>query len=220
MATAAQTIARVKIYIEDPTEKFFDLSDYVRVYNDALDEISESTEVYESSVYVKRRKWAVYTDLRGALPPTFLRVTAVWNPNTQKWLDPITVRELDETVGRNWEEHEDQTRWWFMRGLWYLGAYPVAGDDVSPLKVYYASLMPHVEEQGGLVSGLTTTPDLPPDFNEAIENYMMYELLGERKEVDKSLEYFKRFQAQLPALKDVADNRMRRDRTPRMGSRR
>jgi hypothetical protein len=220
MSTAAQTIARVKINLEDPDEKFFTVDDYVRAYNDALDEISEATEIYENNVYVKRRKWAVYTDLRGALPPSALRITSVWNPNSQKWLDPITVRELDDTVGRHWETRSDQTRWWFMRGLWYLGAYPVAGDDCSPLKVYFSALMPHVAAHGGLVTGLSSSPDLPSDFHEAIENYMMYELLGERKEIDKSLEYYKRFQAQVPLLKDVGENRMRRDRTPKMGLRR
>lgn len=220
MSTAAQTIARVKISLEDPQEKFFTVDDYVRAYNDALDEISEATEIYESSVYVKRRKWAVYTDLRGALPPTALRVTAVWNPLSQKWLDPTTVRELDATVGRHWERQSDQTRWWFMRGLWYLGAYPTAADDTSPLRVHFSALMPHVEALGGLGSGLTTSPDLPPDFHEAIENYMLYELMGERKEVDKSLEYYKRFMAQIPLLKDMGENRMRKDRTPKMGARR
>jgi hypothetical protein len=220
MSTAAQTIARVKVSLEDPQGKFFTTDDYVRAYNDALDEISEATEIYESSVYVKRRKWAVYTDLRGALPPTALRVTAIWNPLSQKWLDPTTVRELDATVGRHWERSADQTRWWFMRGLWYLGAYPVASDDTSPLRVHFSALMPHVKALGGLGSGLTTSPDLPPDFHEAIENYMLYELMGERKEVDKSLEYYKRFMAQIPLLKDMGENRMRKDRTAKMGARR
>lgn len=219
MSTAAQTIARVKVNLEDPQGKFFTVNDYVRAYNDALDEISEATEIYESNVHVKRRKWAVYTDLRGALPPTALRITAVWNPLSQKWLDPTTVRELDATVGRHWERNQDQTRWWWMRGLWYLGAYPIASDDTSPLRVHFAALMPHVQPTG-LSAGLGSSPDLPPDFHEAIENYMMYELLGERKEVDKSLEYYKRYSTQLPLLKDIGENRMRKDRTPKMGARR
>jgi hypothetical protein len=220
MSTAAQTIARVQVNLEDPAEKFFKISDYVRAYNEALDEISEATEINESSVYVKRRKWAVYTDLRGALPPVALRITSIWNPLSQKWLDPTTVRELDETVGRDWERRTDQTRWWFMRGLWFLGAYPAPGDDMSPLRVHFSALLPHIVQEGGLVSGLSSSPNLPPDFHEAIENYMMYKMLVERKEVDKALEYYKRFSAQIPSLNDVGSNRMRRDRIAKMGARR
>lgn len=220
MATAAQTIARVKTFLEDPTEKFFKMADYVRAYNSALDEISETTEIYESSIYAKRRKWAVYTDLRGALPPKALRITSIFNPATQKWLDPTTVRELDASVGRHWEPQIEQTRWWFMRGLWYLGAYPAAGDDMSPLKVYYSALLPHIRLNGGLSSGVASSPDLPPDFSETIEDHMMYEMLVDRKEVDKSLEYYKRFIEMVPTLKAIGDSRMRKDRTPKMGARR
>jgi len=220
MDSAAQTIARVRSDIEDPDNKFFADEDYVRAYNDALDEISELTEINESYVYVKRRKNSVYTDLRGIMPPTFLRITSVYNPNSGKWMDPITVRELDNTVGRHWEERPDTSRWWFMRGLWFLGSYPIPSDDVSPLKVWYTALLPHVEETGGLISGTSTSPDLPPDFTVAIENYMMYELLAERKETEKSLEFYRRFEDHMNPLKDIAENRMRRDRTPRIGARR
>ena len=219
-ATAAQLITRVKGSIEDPNDKFFGTEDYVRVYNDALDEISELTEINESSIYVKRRKSAVYTDLRGILPPTFLRVTSVWNPATGKWLDPLTVRELDDTIGRHWEERPDSSRWWFMRGLWFLGTYPVPSDDATPVKIWYTSLLPHVDAAKGNVGGTSGAADIPPDFDVMIENYMMYELLAERKEVDKSLQFYQRFTTQVGQLKGIAEARMSRDRTPRMGAKR
>jgi hypothetical protein len=71
-----------------------------------------------------------------------------------------------------------------------------------------------------LSSGLTSSPDLPPDFADAIENYMTYELMAERKETDKSLEFYRRFLLTIPTLKDIGENRMRRDRIPKMGARR
>ncbi len=221
MSTAAEAIERVRIAIEDPDGKFFELEDFVRVYNDALDEISEITEVYESHVYVKRRKFALYADLRGVLPPTFLRITSVYNPHSGKWLNPTSVRELDSSIGRFWERRAEHSRWWFMRGLWFLAAYPVPEDDMHPLKIWYTSLLPHVEINGGKVSGTGNTPDLPPDFHTAIENYMMYALLAERKEADKALSYYQRFTDQiLPSLRDMAENRMQRDRPAKMGARR
>lgn len=220
MTTAAQTIDRVRTSIEEPDSQFFETSDYVRAYNDALDEVSELTEINESYIYVKRRSGSLYTSLQGILPPTFLRVTSVYNPSSGKWMDPTTIRELDLSLGRDFESRADESRWWFMRGLWLLGAYPVAGNDSSPLKVWYCSLLPHIEEDGGNVSGLGSSPDIPDDYNPALENYMMYQLLSERKEVEKSLEYYRRFSDQITGLKDIAENRMRRDRIPRIGARR
>jgi hypothetical protein len=219
-APATEIIERVKLAVEDTDGKFFTLDDYVRVYNDALDELSEATEIQEGSVYVKRRKWAMYTDLRGVLPTTALRVTSVWNPSSSRWLDPTSVRELDANIGRDWERQVTTSRWWFMRGLWFLGVYPVAGDDISPVRVHFSYLIPHIEAKGGLSTGLTTSVDLPPDYDEIIEYYMTYALLAERKEVDKSLEFYQRFMSGVPALRDLGENRMRRDRIPKMGARR
>ena len=220
MATARQIIERVQASVEDPENKFFTTADYVRAYNDALDEISEITEINESYVYVKRRKDALYADLRGILPPTFLRITSVWNPGSGRWCDPTTTTTLDTTIGRFWERRTDTSRWWFMRGLWFLGSYPVPADDVSPLKIWYTALLPHIKEAGGQTSGLDSSSALPPDYDTAIENYMLYELLAERKEADKSLEFYQRFTSQVQSLKDLAENRMRRDRVPKMGARR
>lgn len=221
MDTAAQTIANVRLRLEDPDGRFFEPADYVRSYNDALDEISEQTEICESSVYVKRKKWAVYVDLRGILPPNYLRITAVWNPNTSKWLDNTTVRELDNTLNRSWETNIGSTRWYFMRGLWFMGCYPIAGDDASPLRIHYTKTLDHIVLSDSPNTGIESRPlDLPDDFSVAIEHYMMYDLLAERKEFEKSLEYYSKFAEQLPQLKNLAENRMRRDRRPSMGARR
>lgn len=220
MDTAQQIIDRVLVRLEDPDNRFFSTADLVGAYNDALDELSETTEVNETYVVVKRRKWAPYIDLRGYLPPDALRVTAVWNMNTSKWLHPTTPRELDDTVGRQWEWKPDQSRWWWMRGLYFLGAYPVPGDDVSPLRVHYASLLPHVEEAGGLATGLTQRAPLPPDFADPIEHYMMYTLLAQRKETQKSLSFWQRYKEHEDELSNIARNRMRRDKSPLMGARR
>lgn len=221
MASPAAIISRVKIAIEDQGGDFFSMKDYVDAYNEALDEIAEITEINEQRVYVKRRKWAVYHDLRGCLPPTALRITGVWNPSTNRWLDPTTPRELDQSVGRLWEHAiSTQTRWWFMRGMHIMGAYPAAGDDISPLRIHYTALLPHAQIHGGLVTGLSAPADLPADTDDVVEFYMMYYLLTARKEIDKSLVFYKRFVDAMPALRDLAENRMRKDRIPKMGARR
>jgi len=199
---------------------FFDDDDYVLAYNDALDELGDATEVHEIYVTVKRRKWAVYADLRSVLPTTVLRVTAVWNPLSGKWLDPTTPRELDLNVGRGWEKIVDSSRWWFMRGLWTLGAFPVPGDDTSPLRVHCSALLDHVELDGGLATGLTLSPPIPRDFDMAIQEYMLSSLLSDRGESKKAIEHWASYKDGEQSLGDASTKRMSRDRVPRMGARR
>jgi hypothetical protein len=221
MDTAQQIIDRVLIRLEDPDNRFFATADLVLAYNDALDELSEATEVNENYVTIKRRKWAAYSDLRGYLPPDVLRITAIWNPSSERWLHPVTVRDLDDTLGRQWENKPDnESRWWWTRGIYFLGTYPVPGTDNSPLRIHYVSQLPHVEEKGGLVTGLTVAANLPPDFSTAIEHYMMYALLVQKKESQKAMEHWVRYQSHEGELKDLSKNRMRRDKVPRMGARR
>jgi hypothetical protein len=218
--TAGEIIAHVREQLEDPTSAFFTDEDLVKAYNDALDEISDATEIFERYVTVNLRKHAVYVDLRGILPEEALRVTAVWNCTTGKWLDPTTVSELDMSVGRFWEGRPDTCRWWFMRGLWFLGIYPNAGDDTSKIKIYYSAMMPHVDVNGGPNNGLTSRAPLPPDAHTTIENYMVGSLLAERRETSKSMARWSDYLTGEQELKDIHDQRMTRVRTPKFGLRR
>lgn len=218
--TAAQTIAAVQARLPPDIGNYFSTEDYVAAYNDALDEISDATEFFESWVGIKLRKWAVYADLRGLLPTTVLRVTAVWNVATQRWLYPTNTRELDETVGPGWEKQVGPARNWFMRGLWFLGMFPTAGDDSSLFRVYFSSLMQHVEVNGSLATGLTVRPPLVKDLTGAVEDYMLSSLLGDRGESKKALEHWADYKEQEMELGRVGKERMSRDNVPRMGLRR
>jgi len=220
MKSAQQIIDNVIVRLEDPDYKFFSVSDLVLAYNNALDEIADATEIHELTAMVRRKKAAPYADLRGILGPDALRVTAVWNPNTNRWLEPTTPEELDSLHGRKWEGRQDYSRWWFMRGLYFLGTYPACPDDTSPLRLHYAATFPHVVEDGGLVTGTSTKAELPSDFSDAIENHMLYELFAQRKETEKSLMHYRDYATHEKELSDLANNRMRRDKIQYAGARR
>jgi hypothetical protein len=220
MKSAQEIIDSVIVRLEDPEYKFFSTSDLVLAFNNAMDEIADATEIHELTAMVKRKKGAPYADLRGVLGTNVLRVTAIWNPSTSRWLEPTTVDELDSLHGRRWERRTDESRWWFMRGLFFLGTYPTCGDDISPLRIHYSATFPHVKESGGLVTGLTTKPELPTDFTEAIENHMLYELFAQRKETEKSLAHYQNYAKAEKVLRDLGHNRMRRDKIPMRGAKR
>lgn len=221
MSTAAEIISRVRGRLPATSVNFWtDELDLIPAYNDALDELSEATEFYERYATVPRRKWAVYTDLRGILPEEVTRITAVWNPITSRWLRPITVRELDLTVGRKWEANIDLARAWWVRGLYWLGAYPRAGDDISPLRVYFSAMHPHVSSTAGPGYGLTASPEIPHDFEIAIEEYMLYALYAPSKETQRCMRHWQEYKLHETRFKAFVDNRISRDRTPKIGARR
>lgn len=218
--TARESINGVLVELEDPTGVFHSQEDVIDAYNEALDEISDATEIYEKNITVHLRKKATYLDLRGILPQEALRITSIYNCATNKWLDPITPRELDLQVGREWEGKPDTPRWWFMRGLWFLGVYPVTSDDTTALRIYYSALIPHVSSEGGLSSGLDVIPPLPPDAHIVIEDYMLGALWADRKEPQKAMQYWASYLEGEQQLKNLHEQRMTTVRTPRMGARR
>lgn len=218
--SAAQTIASVRARLPAGSELYWGQSDLVSYYNDALDELSERTEFHERYATVKRRKWATLTDLRGILPEEAIRVTAVWSPATNRWLEPTTVRELDWNLGRGWERNTDLARGWFMRGLWWLGTYPRPGDDVSPLRAYFSAMHPHVVDDGSQGQGLTAVPAIPPDFEVALQDHMLYQAFAEHREPRRALGHWADFVARVADLKALVERRVARDRTARMGARR
>ena len=220
MESAQTIIDNVIVRLEDPEYKFFSVSDLVLSYNNALDEIADATEIHELTAMVPRKKGSPYADLRGILGPNALRVTAVWNPASSRWLAPTSIDELDSLHGRRWERRQDYSRWWFMRGLFFLGTYPTCENDISPLRIHYSATFPHVKEDGGLVTGLSTKAELPPDFTDAIENYMLYELLAQRKETQKSLAHYSDYVKHEKVLFELANNRMRRDKISYRGAKR
>ena len=220
MISAATTIANVKARMPANIENQFSDADFVDAYNDALDEVSDATEVYELNVTITARKWATYHDLRGMLPTSALRITAVFNVSNGKWLDPTTTRELDDTLGRRWERNVDYPRWWFMRGLFHLGIHPTVGVDDWKLRVYFSAMLPHVELNGGLSTGLTSSPNLPDDFDDAIERYMLSSLFSDFREGGKAVFHWQEYQQEETGLKDHSEKRMSRERTYRIGARR
>lgn len=220
--TAQSIIDSVRAQLPSTSVNFWTDADIVRVYNDALDEISDATETYERSVVIRRRKNAIYTDLRGIMAPSALRIRSIWNPDIQRWLFPTTVKELDESVGRGWEKSPGPgtAAWWFMRGLWYLGIYPAADSDSTSVKVYFTACMPHVSIDGGLSHGLGAEPPIPHDFGRMVENYMLYALWSEQREAQKALAYWGMYKKQEQDFREFGQQRMNRPRTFRIGAHR
>lgn len=158
--------------------QFWNLSDVKGAINAGYEEISETTEWYETSQNVTMGvagganilpasgAGAVYYDLNALLSRPPLRVTYVWNPNTSQWLIPTTTLELDRD-NRLWELALGEPQRFMMRGLWWLTTYPRRATGV--VKVYSTSVPPLLSADGDV-------PGFDAEYHSALADWAVYDL--------------------------------------------
>jgi hypothetical protein len=219
MSTVQEILDRVRLRLPQGSENFWSDADLLRAYNEGLEELSEGTEFYESHIGLPRRKQATYHDLRGLLPETALRITGVYDPTSNRWVHPISVRELDLWMGRGWEDHGTAPLYWWMRGLFWLGIYPRPDDDNSPVTIYFTAVHPRAVEDG-LSNGLASSPAIPPDFETILEEYMLSDLFSQARESEKAMAHWGEYTAGEARFRDQVRQRITPDHVPRMGARR
>ncbi len=213
--TLAQTMQRFRARLRPDSAAFFSDDDLLTAYNDGLDELSEATDFYERQVMLRLREDAAYNDLRGQIPEEALRIVSVWSPALGIWLECVTPAALDERAGREWEKVTDTPQWWWMRGLWWLGVHPKPGNATMVLKIYYCGLHPHAT-----LTDTSFIPELPPDGEDALEEYMLYEYYAQRKETAKATERWAKYSELERSVADLKDRRQSRDRVAVVGKRR
>lgn len=188
------------------------LEDIDSAINDGLAELSDATEFFERSVFFNVRPSTTYHDVRHiADGDTVLRVTSVWNPARNAWLDPTDVRILDERTARQWERVAGEPQRWFQRGLYWLGLFPFTTASDRILQLRYASIHPRLTDP-------TQVPQqLPEEFHHALVDYAVYDLLSDDQETAKALEHWNDYTAQEAATAARAQNRTKTDRVGRLG---
>jgi hypothetical protein len=177
--------------------------------NEAYEEITDHSEWYETSqnftVYAHR----TYHDLRYMLsdPSSFLRVAAVYNLTTNRWLEPTNKLLLDLHSYREWETVSvTEPQCWFMRGLWWLGLFPrKASDTANAIKVF-------LKRMPTALANESDEPGFFEDLHDALVDYAVYDLLCQDHEFNKAQKYFDRFLTKAEDLKNRVEGRVLRDR--------
>lgn len=199
----------VRKRIEQPTSVRFSDADLNGIINEALEELSESTEFYETSVTVPLKANRTYYDLRAILPSTFLSVTDVWHSG-YGWLIASGIREMGFV---EWEKAAGTPFRWFLRGLWWLGVYPHMASDTGTMTIYYTAVTPALVNDGDAIP-------FPDDYADVVEDYVLYELEAREGETPKALTYWQSYQEGEKELRDYVLRRVVDSRHSRMASRR
>lgn len=181
-------------------------SDVEGALNEGYAEISDVSEWYERNASISKLKNRTYYDLRTNLSDTFLAPRRCFNPQTNQWLDPISVRTLDFKTYRQWELNPGEPQKMFMRGLWWLGIYPKAGADSGTLQLYYTALPTEMAADGD-------EPAFPQEFHLGIVSYALYELRYQERETAAALRYFAEYKEYETALRGYVEQRTSFDRS-------
>lgn len=118
---------------------FWSDDDINTAVNDGLMELADATEFNEASLEIDLREDRPFYDLRTLVGPTFLSLKPTFDPQTNRWLIPSSVAQMD-TRDRRWEYVTGEPQRIFMRGLWWLGLFPRIQAEVGSLKLYHTAL--------------------------------------------------------------------------------
>lgn len=174
--------------------------------NEGYEEISDASEWYERSASISKLKNRTYYDLQTNLIDTFLAPRRCFNPQTNQWLDPISVRTLDFKTYRQWELNPGEPQKMFMRGLWWLGTYPKSGADSGTLQLYYTALPTAMSADGD-------EPAFPQEFHMGLVSYALYELRYQERETGIALKHFAEYQSYESGLRGYVQQRTSLDRS-------
>lgn len=163
-------------------------SDVNDAINEGLEELSDATEFYEQSSILKLRDEATYYDLRTALPSTVLRITAIYDSTTNRWLIPADVSDFDYYGVRQWELARGNPINFLVRGLWWLGLFPAIATGYS-IRVQYRGIHPPLQYS-------TESPQqLPETYHSSLVDYAVYTLLADDNEASAAMRYWQRYKA-------------------------
>lgn len=185
---------------------FWSEDDVDEAINEGYEELADAAEFHESHLTIKKLSERTYYDMRAIPQRKFLRPSRCFNPQTNKWLDPISLNDLDLRTYRRWEEiaiGEPESQ--FMRGLWWFGVFPQASEDGVFLRLYYIGLPDPLEEDWD-------EPEFAKEFHPALEEYALYDLLSQDGETQLALERWKEFLGYQAALTDSMQTRANPDR--------
>lgn len=185
---------------------FFAAADIALALNQGLEDLADRTEYYEVTQSINKTALTTYYNLLALCTKEPLSVVAVWNSQTERWLTPVAVSELDEATYRYWERISGEPEKYILRGLYKLGLFP------KPTATSGTVVVTHSAIPARMSADEDTPADLPEEFTPALIEYAMFDLLVQDGEIDEALAHYKEYLTYVGRLKTWAQRRSN-DRT-------
>lgn len=167
--------AKLSVDLGDIEGAFYTDSDYLDSSQDGYDEISVFCGNLNSETTLNFGS-DVYYDF-SSLISDYFAVLRIFNLNTNRWLIPSSVTEMDQ-IRRDWELMEGEPTWFFPNGPKHIAIIPHHSTPTGQMIVYYRSKAP--------ILVLGTTIQVPLTHEQVLEDYVKMDLLEQAKEFGKA----------------------------------
>lgn len=174
--TRDQIASKVLENLDNAGASFFTALDVNNSIQDGYDDVSCYCGQIEKSYTLSLQANLTYYDLSSIISD-FLAVTAVYNYQTNRWLETVGRPELDQKRW-DWEIWEGNAQWFFPLDARYLAICPRSNSSTGTLEVFYKA------EADTLTS--TSVPKILKDNVKLLEFYATGDLLESVKEFVKS----------------------------------
>lgn len=144
--------------------------------NEGLAELADQTEFHEKWQYVEILYDRPYYDMRTIARDSFLVCGAAFNSTTNRWMIPTSSHDMDQGNFR-WEERGAEPERFLVRGLWWVGYWPVKHVQDGEIKQYYI----------GIPDPMSADSDAPPlhtAHHYALVEYALADLFAQDSETD------------------------------------
>ena len=199
--TRDDTAARVRFNLDDAGITFFSADDINDSIQDGYDEVVAIARTITNSSAITLTNETSYYNL-SSLISDYIHVVALFNDNTNRWLDyyaHVLLRELRS----DWElakgESEGFTVW---DGRW-ISVFPRLVTAAGTITVIYKA------SANTLVAA--TVPSIPFQYERILEKYCTMDLLEQSEEWVKAGLWFKDYFTDLAELKKHMNNRILTD---------
>lgn len=157
----------------------FDAADIQTAINAGYAELSDASEWCERFLTIDLLNNRPYYDLQTLIGPTFLSLKPAFHADTNRWLMPTPVRQLDAGDNR-WERVTGVPQRMMLRGWRWFGLYPRTQADGGTLKVYYTAL------PAPLIAD-ADEPGFPETFQDALIDFACADLWAQDAETQWAL---------------------------------
>lgn len=169
--------------LDDTGNIFYTTTNVDNSIQDAYDDVAVLTQCIVKKATVNFTTDPYY-DFKQLGISDFLAATAIFNQNTNRWLqDNITIRDLD-LMRDDWELWNGTPNWWAAANFKYTVIMPKYSTvPLLPMDLYYWATAPTVFD--------INVPLIPTDIHDLIEDYSTADLLEQAEEYTKANAYWK-----------------------------
>jgi len=202
MSTRADLEIRLRNYFENNT--YYSSEDFLNSIQDGYDETVAFSGVNVKATTLTIQPNLSYYDFR-TLIPDYLGLIALFNSVTRRWMIPTSVRKLDK-IRPDWETCLGTPEYFVPITFRYLALFRKPAATYGDMYVFYVATAPTIGQDDEII--------IPADYQNALSDYCITDLLEQQQEFSKAMTRFKSYVDNLKELQRWAKAQRIPDRMP------